>query len=212
MCLGLVGGGVAQLAGPAPATAVVPGRNGLIVFHVVSQNGGREIFTVKPDGTGRRQLTDNTVDDGFAAWSPNGKRIAFARWRDGDYEIYTMLADGSEETNLTNGAGYDFQTAWSPSGQRIAFASTRDDADGHADIYTMRADGTDVRQLTKTSEVNDVNPVWSPNGKLIAFTRFSVSYTGLYTMRADGGGQTKLKNASGSDHGDWQKKKKWRRR
>ena len=41
-----------------------------------------EIYTMNSDGSGVIQLTDNSAGDGFPAWSPDGRRIAFRpRWR-----------------------------------------------------------------------------------------------------------------------------------
>jgi Tol biopolymer transport system component len=64
------------------------------------------IFTMRPDGTGVRQLTHatgGTVNYGLDSWSPDGKKIAFISNLDGnDYDIYTMNADGSHIKQLTH--------------------------------------------------------------------------------------------------------------
>jgi TolB protein len=64
------------------------------------------IFTIRIDGTGMRQLTHATggkINYGLDSWSPDGKKIAFITNRDGnDYDIYTMNADGSHITQLTH--------------------------------------------------------------------------------------------------------------
>ena len=74
-----------------------------------------EIYTMRPGGTGVRQLTAN---DGMAsepAWSPDGTRIAFTSDRDGyDTEIYTMRSDGTDVRQLTRNATGDVGPAWSP--------------------------------------------------------------------------------------------------
>ncbi|MCB9455743.1 MAG: PD40 domain-containing protein [Anaerolineaceae bacterium] len=60
----------------------------------------------------------------------------------------------------------DSNPVWSPDGQRIAFVSERS---GNSDIWVMDADGTNLRNLTSTSEAEDISPLWSPDGRWIAF-------------------------------------------
>jgi Tol biopolymer transport system component len=65
------------------AGATVPGRNGLLAYD--AKVGKRyQVFTSRADGSGARQLTDFTDSDAlWAAWSPNGRQIAFER------DVYT---------------------------------------------------------------------------------------------------------------------------
>jgi Tol biopolymer transport system component len=67
-----------------------------------------EVYLMKPDGTNLRRLTDNQSGDGFAALSPDGKRIVFDSDRlSGQVnvsDLFLMNADGSEQTFLTRGS------------------------------------------------------------------------------------------------------------
>ena len=78
------------------------------------------------DGSGVARLTDSEATDADPAWSPDGRRIAFASDRDGGSNIYVMNADGSGVARLTDSSAGDYGPAWSPDGRRIAFASERD--------------------------------------------------------------------------------------
>jgi TolB protein len=66
-----------------------------------SDNGGWEVFSTRPDGTDRRNLTRNAVNDWGPAWSPDGRKIAYCSGMNDKYEIYVMAADGSAPTRLT---------------------------------------------------------------------------------------------------------------
>ena len=72
------------------------------------------------DGSGQRRLTRNAGS--LSSWSPDGRKIAFGRWRDGNDDIYVMNADGSGQRNLTRTHDALNQgAAWSPDGRKIAF-------------------------------------------------------------------------------------------
>jgi TolB protein len=66
-----------------------------------SDDGGWEVFSARPDGSERRNLTRNRVNDWGPAWSPDGQRIAYCSGLENRYEIYVMKADGSAPTRLT---------------------------------------------------------------------------------------------------------------
>ena len=65
-------------------------RGDLIMFSRLV-DGAYEIFTIKPDGTGLKRLTNTHGNDAHMAWSPDGEHIAFASSRMGckDEVTYT---------------------------------------------------------------------------------------------------------------------------
>ena len=92
------------------------------------------------DGTGVTRLTNSGALEQAPAWSPDGRRIAFAS-RDtplAEPEIYLMSADGSGITRLTNNPAIDRSPEWSPDGQGIVFESDRD---GSLEIYVLDVPG-----------------------------------------------------------------------
>ncbi len=158
-----------------------------------------EVFVMNADGSNQTQITFNEFDDEDAAWSPDGKKIVFARdfapvRGELDYDVLTMTAAGTGERNLTNSPGVmDRQPNWSPTGRQIAFASAPD-ADSNNDIYKMRPNGSDRTQLTIDALDNE-SPNWSPDGTRIAFNSddpVSQENFEVYTMRAGGGDVTRL--------------------
>ncbi len=130
-----------------------------------------EIYVMNADGTGQKRLTTNDVEDWGPDWSPDGKRIAFARPGSApfsDFDVHVMNADGSNATDLTPGPGRDFSPAWSPDGTRIAFAS---DDDGDYDLYTVASAGGPATKLFD-GPADVGSPAWRPDGQRISFTGF----------------------------------------
>src|SRR4051794_36400057 len=82
----------------------------------------QEIFVMNANGTGLRQVTRNTVDDGGPAWSPEGDRLVVHRWLDdgSQADLITMRVNGTGERNLTNSPDtLDRYGVWSPDGREI---------------------------------------------------------------------------------------------
>ena len=129
--------------------------------------GGRDIWTMRPDGTGMRRLTNDAALNEYPTWSPDGTRIAFQTPRAGEFEIFVTASNGGRPHNLTRHPGRDQWAAWSPDGRWIAFMSMRD---GSEDIFIVRTDGTGARNVTRTRELQESHPTWSPTGEL-TFTR-----------------------------------------
>jgi TolB protein len=133
--------------------------------------GGRDIWLMRPDGSGKRRLTGDGSLNEYPAWSPDGRTIAFQSTRRGEFDIYAMSSDGRRQRNLSRHPARDQWAAWSPDGRWIAFMSMRD---GSEDIFVMRPDGSAVRNLTRTPGLDESHPAWSPSGEL-TFSRHGES-------------------------------------
>jgi Tol biopolymer transport system component len=107
-------------------------RGDLIAF-TGFETGDYEIYTIRPDGTGLRQLTHTGGNDGHPVWSTDGRWIAFASSRKGwkdeallpwhgpqNYgEIFVMRADGSDVRQLTDDQFEQAALGWAPAGSRL---------------------------------------------------------------------------------------------
>ena len=149
-----------------------------------------DVYVMRSDGRGVRELTFSNAYDGDPAWSRLNK-IAFESERTGNSEIWTISSNGSDELQLTDSPAFDGDPAWSPDGTRIAFTTERDNGD--REIYVMNADGSGVTRLTNTPGF-DENPSWSPNGRRIAYESTRDGNLEIYAMNADGSNQTRVTN------------------
>lgn len=151
-----------------------------------------QVALIKPDGSGFRVIADDGVNNGFASWSPDGKRIVYKRGRQ---LVILSLADGKVAPLTGEEHWYNFPQ-WSPKGDVIMFTSDRD---GDFELYTIRPDGTDLRRLTNVPG-NDAHSIWSADGEWIVFSsarmgfkdemalydRVPQPYGEIFAMRADG--------------------------
>lgn len=99
------------------------------------------------------------------------------------FTIVSMNADGSKRTTLTTGEDMEVDPALSPDGKRIVFISVKKD-DQKSDVCVMNVDGTGRRTILKgEGDRFAMSPVWSPDGRRIAYT---VPKDGVIVMDADG--------------------------
>jgi serine/threonine protein kinase/Tol biopolymer transport system component len=112
----------------APATAVTEGSQTVVTFDtspdgkwiVFSTAAPREdLFVIRPDGTGLRQLTTGGFKNRIPHWSPDGSLIAFYSDRGGDYQGWTIRPDGSD-LELISDAKPLYNPVWSADGRQLA--------------------------------------------------------------------------------------------
>jgi TolB protein len=184
----------ALLAASHEAEAAFPGGNGRIAFSADENTDetNAQIFTVEPDGTDTKQLTDTSVRhyNVEPSYSSDGTKIAWNRSGD----IWIMNANGTGKQRLTSGPASDSRPAFSPDGRTVAF-SRYDPQEGRRDIYLKALDGTGKRRVTKDQNYEG-GPVFSPNGNRIAFSRAEAipgcsgcaDWSEIATVRPDGTG------------------------
>jgi Tol biopolymer transport system component len=84
-----------------------------------SRQQPEDVYVVKTDGTGLRQLTADTHLKREPRWSPDGKRIAFFSNPAGKWQIWAIKPDGSSLEQLTDTEGGADGPVWSPDGTRL---------------------------------------------------------------------------------------------
>jgi Tol biopolymer transport system component len=159
-----------------PASATYPGRNGRIAFLA-----GPDVYTMNPDGTDVKQLTNLGPDNGasWESWSPDGKQIVFNEYRAPDYrgEVWLMNADGSNQHMLLADSDFsDERPSFSPDGSSVVFSRCRLDIEACA-IYELGvAGGIPTAKTNVELGIQDYSPQYSTSGSL-SFT--SVSRGGI---------------------------------
>jgi Tol biopolymer transport system component len=144
--------------------------------------GDRGIYLMNADGSDLHRLTNLQAED--AAFSFDGRRIAFVAFQPGQQLIYTMNVDGS---NVVNTAQVGYAPAWSPDGQRIAFTC------GY-EICAMNDDGSHLVRLTDNRRYS-VAPQFSRDGRTIVFQSLHGSigpWFEISLMDADGSNDHRL--------------------
>ena len=146
-----------------------------LVFSSLRTPPGENIYIMDLDGQNVQPLTTGTGQRTRPRWAPNGL-IAFAypSYAQGA-RIWTIRSDGSGLAAVTNPGpnesddnGHDFYDA----GRMIVF-SRYDGTTQKRDLYAAKSDGTGTSQrVTNTSDVSEVLPVISHNGRLLAYRAF----------------------------------------
>ncbi len=155
------------------------------------------IYTVRPDGSGERRLTNGSTLDSRPQISPNGRIVMFER-RPAEgrpANLYTVSVNGGPAKDLTPGPEETSEARFAPDGKTIVFVRTTETSGGreNADLYSIRPNGTGITRLTTTGRVDEFDPRYFAGG--IVFSRGDQSegpagYADIYTMKKNG---TKVK-------------------
>lgn len=152
-------------------------------------SGDLELWQMKPDGSGKKQITRREGYDGGAVFSRDGKQIvwratdpnnakAMARYKEllkedltepMKMEIFISDATGKNIRQLTQFGCASFAPTFTPDGKQIVFSSNKHNCDGRRfELYKMNTDGSGLEQVTHFGGFTSF-PEFSPDGKTLVF-------------------------------------------
>jgi TolB protein len=164
----------------------------------VTRQEARRVTTLPADFRGRGDVEPQ--------FSPDGSSIVFTRFKSPRKSaIHRVGVDGTGLERLTKWRLNASDPDWSPNGKKIAFDSGDfgGKTDGGGNIHVMRADGSKRKKLTDHRRIRKddprrafklaSDPVWSPSGTRIMFTRqprgSDIPQTKLIAMKPNGSGK-----------------------
>lgn len=169
---------------------VAPDGRSVAYQSIKNLSQGDKLFSgailTKP--TGGETHPVQLVANGFLpTWSPDGNQLAFMRVAGETYSLLTINATGGEARQLTSGGiksprnnllpynrSQITDFSWSPDSSKVAYWSDRT---GQSNLWIVAADGSRDNQVTNNADQNlwPHCPLWSSDGKWIAFTSELVS-------------------------------------
>jgi tricorn protease len=157
----------------------------LITDFDLSPDGKRAVFTARGDiftvpakeGSIRNLTQTPGIREKYAAWSPDGKWIAYLSDRSGEDELYLMPQDGlGKETRITtDGKMFRLAPVWSPDSKKLLFA----DKDVRLFYVDIEAKQPVLIDQGKYGDLTDY--CWSPDSKWVAYAKAAENqYEAIY--------------------------------
>lgn len=162
------------------------------------------IYIVKADGSDKKILRENSID---ASWAPDGKTIAyFSAGKEIDTNLQQInlyfldFYTGEDHAVLTLESTSVFGLSWSPSGREIVFASGNLQS---RNLFIFDVETGAIIQIAENVLVS--SPVWSPQGNIIAFHKYSDDglSSSISLIRSDGKCETDLPDLDNVSSPTW---------
>ena len=163
--------------------------NGRRVAFESTRAGAKQVFTLGRHGGRARQVTHFGPGAEEPAWSPSGKWIAFLSGPVRRTALYVVHPDGTGLRQLTRRSLNAGHPSWSPDGTTIVFNTHFERPNGR--IWTVDLRGRTTRVTSPPQGTEDFEPAFSPDGRYVAFTRFTKkdgSDADIWVVGADGSG------------------------
>jgi TolB protein len=182
--------------GGATRTLVtVPGRSGaltpdgVLVAYLSGPWTSTALMVSRIDGSNARRVAGGRATAWNAAWSPDGRRLAYTYGDSGvGLQVHIVNADGSQDRPLTAvpaDEGSAQMPAWSADGSMIA-VQVGSGATHTAHIWTVDVNSGRATKLAVHRGYLDEAPSWFPDGTRLAFQSDRSGRMEIWVMNADG--------------------------
>jgi Tol biopolymer transport system component/tRNA A-37 threonylcarbamoyl transferase component Bud32 len=140
------------------------------------------LWTLSVLGGAPRRL--GNLEGHSAAWSPDGKRIAYSNGN----EIFLAKSDGSEPRRLLITAGTSGDLRWSPDGTILRF-TVNDPQTNNRSLWQASTDGSHLHPLLPgwNNPPNECCGNWTPDGKYFVFEAVREGTANVWARRENGG-------------------------
>lgn len=170
--------------------------DGKEMIYIMVIAGREQLMRRAVDGSYARQLTSDDANHEDPAWSPDGSRVAFVLIKNGLEQIHLMHPDGTGVEPLTPAAVKTIHPSWSSDSRRVAYCTDDDLAPPRknpSEIYSMDVATHSITKLL--SDGVNTYPVWSPDGKMMAFRRMlGETNSEVFVSDADGSNARNITN------------------
>ena len=163
--------------------------DGSRIAFVSDRSGSAQIWLMDADGSRQRQLSQEPAIHGWPKWHPDGKTLVVWSYdpSTATHGIKTIEVDSGREHTLVASREMLDRPEFHPDGERIAYAA---ETGGNWDIWCVRAADGETNRLTTDPQMES-NPLWSPDGKILAFkvapATGAYNLTGQYFMTFETG-------------------------
>jgi dipeptidyl aminopeptidase/acylaminoacyl peptidase len=151
---------------------------------------GGDLYSIRPDGSGQRQLTSGAELDGRPIVAPNGRYVVFERRAaaGAPRDLYTVGGMGGGVHALVSSTSDEREATFSPDGRTIAFVRN---VAGNDELFSVKLAGAGPRRLTRTAGIDEFAPGYFAGGEGIVFSRGEsaagpAAYADVYTMLGNG--------------------------
>ena len=166
-----------------------------IAFISTREGKFKELWVMRFDGGGLRQLTRNQTINISPSWAPGGKSLLYTSYRDGRPGLYEVDVATQRRRRVLGGAGLVVGGVYSPSGREIAVA--REEARGDTEIVILENSGRTLGVVARDQAI-DVSPTWAPDGRRLAFCSSRGGTPQIYVADLGGGGPPRRVTFQGS--------------